>query len=86
MEIPLSEAQAWIDPGGHECRDFASDFADISVGGAGTPRKWSSVLARTEKGQAIIDEMIEAGKFLQEEMTEESLDQLRKIATPKIKK
>ena len=86
VKIPLSEAQAWIDPGCHDCRDFASDFADISVGGAGTPRKWSSVLARTEQGQSVIDEMIAAGKFLHEEFTEESLDQLRKIATPKIDK
>ena len=86
LKIPLSEAQDWIDPGCHACRDFASDFADISVGGAGTPRKWSSVLARTEKGQAVIDDMISAGKFLQEDLTEEGLNQLRKIAAPKVKK
>jgi coenzyme F420 hydrogenase subunit beta len=86
LKIPLSEVQAWVDPGCHDCRDFASDFADISVGGAGTPRKWSSVLARSERGQALIDEMIAAGKFLHEDMTEDGLNLLRKIATPKIKK
>jgi coenzyme F420 hydrogenase subunit beta len=85
LKIPLSEAQEWIDPGCHACKDFASEFADISVGGAGTPRKWSSVLARTERGQAVIDEMITKGLFLQEELTDEGLDRLRKIAAPKIK-
>ena len=84
LKIPLSEAQDWIDPGCHGCKDFASDFADISVGGAGTPGKWSSVLARTERGQAVIDEMISAGLFLHEELSEESLSRLRKIAEPKI--
>ncbi len=84
LKISLSEAQDWIDPGCHGCKDFASDFADISVGGAGTPGKWSSVLARSERGQTVIDEMIAVNLFLYEELTEESLDRLRKIAAPKI--
>ncbi|MFX1566304.1 MAG: Coenzyme F420 hydrogenase/dehydrogenase, beta subunit C-terminal domain [Promethearchaeota archaeon] len=82
--IPLSEAKEWIDPGCHGCKDFASEFADISVGGAGTPGKWSSVLVRSERGQAIIEEMISAGVFLYEELSEEGLERLRKIAVPKI--
>jgi coenzyme F420 hydrogenase subunit beta len=84
FKIPLSEAQDWIDPGCHGCKDFASDFADISVGGAGTPGKWSSVLARSERGQAVLEEMINAGIFLYEELPEEGLERLRKIAAPKI--
>jgi len=84
LTIPLSEASNWIDPGCHGCKDFASEFADISVGGAGTPSKWSSVLARSERGQALLDEMIVAGLFLHEELDEEAMDRLRKIAAPKI--
>lgn len=85
IKIPLKEAQQWVEPGCHHCTDFASDFADISVGGAGTPRKWSTVLARTERGQALIEEMLAADKFLQEDVTSEALDQLRRIAAPKTK-
>jgi len=85
LEIPLTEAQGWIDPGCHGCKDFASEFADISVGGAGTPSKWSSVLIRTEQGQAVIEEMITKGLLLQDELADEGLNRLRKIATPKIK-
>ncbi len=84
LKIPLSEAQDWIDPGCHGCKDFASEFADISVGGAGTPGKWSTVLVRSEQGQAVVEEMINAGLFLHEELAEEGLDKLRKIAAPKI--
>ncbi|MFW9830733.1 MAG: Coenzyme F420 hydrogenase/dehydrogenase, beta subunit C-terminal domain [Candidatus Thorarchaeota archaeon] len=84
LKIPLSEAKNWIEPGCHECKDFASEFADISVGGAGTPGKWSTVLARSERGQAVIDEMIAAGVFLYEELSEEALERLRKIAAPKV--
>jgi coenzyme F420 hydrogenase subunit beta len=84
LTIPLTETQQWIDPGCHGCKDFASEFADISVGGAGTPGKWSSVLTRSERGQAVIDEMIASGLLLHEELTEDSLDRLRKIAASKI--
>lgn len=83
LKIPLKEAQDWVDPGCHPCRDFASDFADVSVGGAGTPGKWSTVLARSEHGQHIIDEMIAAGLFLHEEVDEESLERLRRIGVAK---
>lgn len=85
LEIPLNEAKGWVDPGCYGCKDFASEFADISVGGAGTPGKWSSVLVRTEQGQAVIEEMIAKSLFLHEELVDERLDQLRKIATQKIK-
>ncbi len=86
LTIPLKEAQHWVEPSCHYCTDFASDFADISVGGAGTPRKWSTVLVRTERGQALIEEMIAADKFLQEDITSDALDQLRRIASPKTKR
>ncbi len=84
MKIPLKEAQDWVDPGCHHCRDFASDFADVSVGGAGTPGKWSTVLVRSEQGQILIEEMIAAKLFLHEEIEVESLDRLRRIAAPKV--
>jgi len=84
LKIPLKEAKQWVEPGCHHCTDFASDFADISVGGAGTPSKWSTVLARTERGQTLIEEMLEASKFLREEVSPEGLDLLHRIAEPKI--
>ncbi|MFX1562115.1 MAG: Coenzyme F420 hydrogenase/dehydrogenase, beta subunit C-terminal domain [Promethearchaeota archaeon] len=86
ITIPLKEARQWVESGCHYCTDFASNFADISVGGAGSPLKWSTVLVRTERGQALIEEMLAAGKFLQEEITPEGLDLLRRIAAPKTKR
>ena len=84
LKISLKEAQNWVDPGCHHCHDFASDFADVSVGGAGTPGKWSTVLARSEQGQSLIEEMIAAQLFLHEEIEAENLDRLRRIAAPKV--
>ncbi len=83
LKIPLKEAKNWVEEGCHHCRDFASDFADISVGSAGTPSKWSTVLARTEKGEELIEELIRNGSFLHEEVSSDGLDTLRRIAAPK---
>ncbi len=85
FEIPLKDTKAWVEPGCHYCKDFASDFADISVGGAGTPGKWSTVLARSEQGQLLIEEMVSAGLFLHEEISVDQLDRLRRIAQPKLR-
>lgn len=84
LEIPLKEARAWVEPSCNSCTDFASDFADISVGGAGSPRKYSTVLARSERGEALIEQMLTAGKFLRGELTPEALDSLRHIGQPKV--
>jgi methylenetetrahydromethanopterin dehydrogenase len=84
LEIPLKEARAWVEPSCNFCTDFASDFADISVGGAGSPRKYSTVLARSERGEALIEEMLAAGKFLRGELTPAALDSLRHIGQPKV--
>lgn len=83
LQIPLNEARAWVEPSCNYCTDFASDFADISVGGAGSPRKYSTVLVRSERGEALIEEMLAAGKFLRGELTPEALDAARHIGTPK---
>jgi coenzyme F420 hydrogenase subunit beta len=35
----------------HNCHDFASEFADISVGNVGSPDGWSTVVVRTKRGE-----------------------------------
>jgi coenzyme F420 hydrogenase subunit beta len=84
LKIPLKDVAHWVEPSCHYCTDFASDFADISVGGAGTPSKWSTVLTRTERGQNLIEEMLAANRFLRQDITSEALDRLRRIARPKV--
>ncbi len=84
IKVPLKDVAEWVEPSCHYCTDFASDFADISVGGAGTPSKWSTVLARTERGKNLIEVMLAANKFLREEVSSDSLDMLRRIARPKV--
>ncbi len=59
-EIPLKEAHAWTREGCKACPDFAAEHADISTGGIGAFGDWTLTLLRTEKGEALFNDM-EAG-------------------------
>jgi coenzyme F420 hydrogenase subunit beta len=60
-EIPLKEAHEWTREGCKTCPDFAAEHADISTGGIGAFADYTLTLARTEKGKALIAEMVAAG-------------------------
>jgi coenzyme F420 hydrogenase subunit beta len=36
------------------CDDYAAEFADLSFGGIGAPEGWTTVIARTPLGRAIL--------------------------------
>ena len=50
----LSKVKKLVRPCCHQCDDFSSEYADISVGNVGSPGGWSTVIARTERGQKIL--------------------------------
>ena len=60
-EVPLKEAHAWTREGCTSCPDFAAEHADISTGGIGAFGDWTLTLVRTEKGEALFDDMEAAG-------------------------
>ncbi|MHC1565144.1 MAG: Coenzyme F420 hydrogenase/dehydrogenase, beta subunit C-terminal domain [Candidatus Syntropharchaeales archaeon] len=41
------------------CTDFSAELADISVGSVGSKAGWSTVITRSEKGDALIQAMID---------------------------
>jgi coenzyme F420 hydrogenase subunit beta len=51
--IPLSELEKVARPACFACTDYANDFADISVGGIGSPEGYSTAIIRNEIGQRI---------------------------------
>ena len=60
-EVPLKEAHGWTREGCTSCPDFAAEHADISTGGIGAFGDWTLTLLRTEKGEALFDDMEAAG-------------------------
>ena len=53
-DAKLSKVKELVRPCCHYCDDFASEFADISVGNVGSPDGWSTVIVRTERGEIAL--------------------------------
>jgi coenzyme F420 hydrogenase subunit beta len=53
-KVKLSKVKKLVRPCCHMCDDFASEFADISVGNVGSPDGWSTVIVRTERGDEAL--------------------------------
>ena len=61
LNIPLKEVKSYARHNCHYCEDLTADYADISVGSIGSPRGWSSVITRNQKGEKIYKEAVKAG-------------------------
>ncbi|TFF98273.1 MAG: hypothetical protein EU541_07060, partial [Promethearchaeota archaeon] len=61
IHIPFNHLNEYMRPACKACDDFTNVYADISFGGLGSPEKYTTVLARTEKGQRIMEQALDAG-------------------------
>ncbi|MFQ5815290.1 MAG: Coenzyme F420 hydrogenase/dehydrogenase, beta subunit C-terminal domain [Candidatus Hydrothermarchaeaceae archaeon] len=61
FEFPLEESRPYVRIGCTVCLDFTAELSDISVGAVGSPMKWSTVIARTEKGLKLLEGAEKAG-------------------------
>jgi coenzyme F420 hydrogenase subunit beta len=62
--IPLGTASRYARAGCNYCVDFTSEWSDVSVGNAGAPKDFLTVLTRTELGEEIIQNMIEKDRLV----------------------
>lgn len=63
--VPLEKMENFVRSACLACSDFANDYADLSFGGLGSPEGWTTVLIRTDVGEAIYQEAIRHG-FIEE--------------------
>ena len=61
VHIPFNHLIDYMRPACNACNDFSNIFSDISFGGIGSKNKYTTVIARTEKGQKLIKEVIDSG-------------------------
>lgn len=59
--IPLKEMHGFEQKGCDVCKDFSSLFADLSLGTAGSPPSYSTVILRTKKGLDLFNSAVDVG-------------------------
>ncbi|KUG19600.1 coenzyme f420 hydrogenase beta subunit (frcb) [hydrocarbon metagenome] len=87
-QMPLKLLEKYVQAGCHVCLDYVANLADISSGSVGSPDGWSTVFARTKKGDDIWNRALAAGLFETKPMEEvkPGLDLVKKLAAEKITK
>jgi len=61
LDVPFEEVDEMARPACLACVDFANAYADISVGGLGSPDGYTTTLIRTEKGNQVYNEALRQG-------------------------
>ncbi|MEM3506396.1 MAG: Coenzyme F420 hydrogenase/dehydrogenase, beta subunit C-terminal domain [Candidatus Bathyarchaeia archaeon] len=84
LELPLSDILQFLIEGCKKCQDFTAELADISIGNAGSPKGWCTVLTRSEAGEKLFKEACDHGLLEYEPLESSSLTVLEKLS--KIKK
>lgn len=69
-DVELSKMKELVRPCCSACNDFAAEFSDLSIGNVGSPDGWSTVIVRTERGEAALREAEESG-FVEVKLLEE---------------
>lgn len=65
------------------CTDFTAELADISVGSVGSPPGWSTVITRSEKGNKLINEMLDNEFLEKKEIKEKIVKELSRMKQEK---
>ncbi|OKY77971.1 MAG: Coenzyme F420-reducing hydrogenase beta subunit [Candidatus Methanohalarchaeum thermophilum] len=81
-KLPISEFDSCVPRACSSCVDFEAKHADISIGSVGSEKDHSTVIIRTKKGK----EMFELTKDKLEYIELNSLQQVDKLGTIKLKK
>ncbi len=83
--IPLDEIKKYAGEGCSVCVDYTAELADVSVGAVGSEDGWSTVFARTGKGEEIVKGAVENGYSEVKEIEKKGLGLIRRLAVSKRK-
>jgi len=68
------------------CYDFTSEFADVSVGSTEWKEDWNTLIVRTDRGAALVDDAKKAGRLAAEPLPADRVELLRKASLGKKKR
>jgi len=83
LRIPLKEIEEYKRDGCRVCTDFTGRLSDLSIGSAGAPEGYSTIIIRTEKGKKLIEEMKKQNLLETKKLNSEDLERIISLATLK---
>jgi len=76
IEIPLEEVRELVPDSCSYCVDMTAEFSDVSVGVLEGCADRNTLVVRTERGAALVEEAVKEGWLVVEEMPSENLEHL----------
>lgn len=86
FSIPMNEIRETVPAGCAICPDMTAELADISVGAMEGDNSWNTLIVRTARGSALVEQAVSQGYLELHEMPEENLETLKRGATGKKKR
>ena len=71
LKAPIKDLSQYSIDGCHLCVDSTAEFADISVGGIGSDKGWTTVVLRSETGEVFFNESLKSGCIEAKPLTED---------------
>jgi len=64
LHIPFEDLKDCMRPACNACSDFTNVYADVSFGGLGSSKNFTTVITRTKKGRKLLAEALKRGTFI----------------------
>jgi coenzyme F420 hydrogenase subunit beta len=85
LEVHRRQLHRYLRKSCRYCRDFTNRLADVSLGGVGSPEKWTTVLIRTKRGKKIFEDAIKEGYIKAKPLSDRELEEIKELARLKLK-
>lgn len=84
LDVHRCQLSRYLRKSCRNCYDFTNRLADISLGGVGSPEKWTTVLVRTKRGQKIFENAQKEGYIKAKPLLNEGLKKIKELAQLKL--
>ena len=84
-KVPVHNLKDFVRASCKLCPDLTAEYADISVGGIGSEKGWSTVLIRTEIGKDVFDKAVDMGYLEVKPLSEKGRKLIVKLSSIKKK-
>ena len=81
LKMPVRTMRAYAREACNYCYDFASEFADVSVGSIGSEDGWSTVIVRSDAGKDLLNRAEAAGLIETKKLSKERVADVKKLAS-----